>query len=95
MGSIFRVPLMECDCLSAIDAYRAADVSVYAAVLSDTAKSVCAIDLKRAAVVVGNEGAGVRAEVASSCENLIIPLSGQAESLNVAVAAGILIWQMS
>lgn len=95
MGSIFRVPLMECDCLSAIEKYRKAGVSAYAAMLSDSAKSVCEIDLKQAAVIVGNEGAGVRAEVASACENLIIPMSGEAESLNVAVAASILIWQMS
>ncbi len=95
MGSIFRVPLMECDCLVAADAYRAVQVPVYAAVLSDRAKSVSELDLKRAAVIVGNEGAGVRAEVTASCENLIIPMSGEAESLNVAVAAGILIWQMS
>lgn len=95
MGSIFRVPLMESDCLSAVSAYRAAEIPVYAAVLSDSAKDVSDVDLKCAAVIVGNEGAGVCAEVASSCENLIIPMSGEAESLNVAVAAGILIWQMS
>lgn len=95
MGSIFRVPLMECDCLDAIRMLGEAGVSVYAAVLSETAKSVRELDLKHAAVIVGNEGAGVRKEVFEACENLIIPMSGQAESLNAAVAAGILIWQMS
>lgn len=95
MGSIFRVPVMECGCLDAIAQLRKADIPVYAAVLSETAKSVCEVDLKHAAVIVGNEGAGVCSEVAQACENIIIPMSGQAESLNAAVAAGILIWQMS
>lgn len=95
MGSIFRVPITEYDCLAAISEYRAEQIPVYAAVLSENAKSVHEVDLKNAVVIVGNEGAGIRQEVAEACENIIIPMSGQAESLNVAVAAGILIWQMS
>lgn len=95
MGSIFRVPIVEYDCLSAISQCRAEGIPVYAAVLSDRAKPVCDVDLKQAVVIIGNEGAGIREEVAAACENIIIPMSGQAESLNAAVAAGILIWQMS
>jgi tRNA G18 (ribose-2'-O)-methylase SpoU len=43
-------------------------------------------------LALGNEGQGVSDEVAAACgETVSIPLSGSVESLNVAVAAGILL----
>ena len=95
MGSIFRVPVMEADLLDVIETFDAEKIPVYAAVLSDRAEDVRCIDLTNAAVIIGNEGAGVRKELAERVKNLIIPMSGQTESLNAAVAASILIWQMS
>ena len=50
----------------------------------------------RVALVVGNEGAGLRAETRKRVHNMIaIPMPGRAESLNVAVAAGILLYELS
>ncbi|MEM5672732.1 RNA methyltransferase [Bacillus cereus] len=47
------------------------------------------------ALIVGNEGSGVRQEVlAKTDQNLYIPIYGGAESLNVAVAAGILTYYL-
>jgi TrmH family RNA methyltransferase len=49
----------------------------------------------RVAVVVGNEGAGVRPSVMSLArQRIAIPLTRGAESLNVAVAAGILLYEV-
>ena len=46
------------------------------------------------AIVVGNEGNGVRDELIQSADFIIqIPMFGQAESLNVAIATGILMYQ--
>jgi TrmH family RNA methyltransferase len=46
------------------------------------------------ALLVGNEGAGVRAELASRARSTIaIPIAAGAESLNVAAAAAILLWE--
>lgn len=46
------------------------------------------------AIVVGNEGNGVRQELIDSADSIIqIPMFGQAESLNVAIASGILMYQ--
>jgi len=48
-----------------------------------------------AALVMGNEGAGIRPAVAKAAAGRVaIPMPGGAESLNVAVAAGILLWEM-
>lgn len=47
------------------------------------------------ALVMGNEGNGLSQEMLSETSmNLYIPLAGQAESLNVAIAAGILMFKL-
>jgi TrmH family RNA methyltransferase len=46
-------------------------------------------------VIVGNEGAGVRPQLnAVSTKRVAIPLAQGSESLNVAVAAGILLYEV-
>src|SRR5437879_1361586 len=48
------------------------------------------------AVIVGNEGAGIRPQVnAIAAKRVAIPLAQGAESLNVAVAAGILLFEVT
>jgi tRNA G18 (ribose-2'-O)-methylase SpoU len=47
------------------------------------------------AVIVGNEGAGIRPQLnAIAALRVAIPLARGAESLNVAVAAGILLYEV-
>ena len=47
------------------------------------------------AVVIGSEGQGVRAQVLEQAgEALIIPMQEHCESLNAAIAAAIVMWQM-
>ncbi len=47
------------------------------------------------ALIVGNEGAGVDAALLEKTDlNLYVPLYGQAESLNVAIAAAILVYHL-
>lgn len=49
---------------------------------------------KQFALVMGNEGNGVNPEILKKTDqNLYIPMNGEAESLNVAVAAGILLFK--
>jgi TrmH family RNA methyltransferase len=51
--------------------------------------------LDRVALVVGNEGAGISAEVLASVDRVVgIPLRGRAESLNVTAAAAILLHEL-
>lgn len=48
------------------------------------------------ALVVGNEGAGVGRDVLERCAGTVaVPIRGGAESLNVAVAAGILLYELT
>jgi TrmH family RNA methyltransferase len=50
---------------------------------------------RRLALAVGNEGAGLGAAVRGASEKLVgLPMAGDVESLNVSVAAGILLWAL-
>jgi TrmH family RNA methyltransferase len=51
---------------------------------------------QRVALVLGNEGAGLSADVAARCERMVaVPMRSGTESLNVAVAAGILLYELT
>jgi TrmH family RNA methyltransferase len=95
MGSAFRLPqvagLPAAEVLSRL---RARGVARAAAVARGGSLYFAA-DLGRPmALVVGNEGAGLPAEVEQAVDlRLTIPLHGDAESLNVAVAAGVLLFE--
>ncbi len=48
----------------------------------------------RSVIVMGSEGSGMRALVRSKCDHVVsIPMSGHIDSLNVSVAAGILMYE--
>ena len=52
-------------------------------------------DVKPLALVLGNEEHGLAADVASACTRLVtIPGGGKVESLNVSVAAAVLLWEL-
>ncbi len=96
MGALFRVPVFQLPLVEAIEKCREANIPVYAAMLNREAQSPDKLNLSRAAVIVGNEGSGVRAEISDCADGAVfIPMPGQAESLNAAVAASILMWEMA
>ena len=68
----------------------------YALQLSDRARDIREADLKSMAVVIGSEGRGVRQQILEQADaELIIPMNAHCESLNAAVAATIVMWQMA
>ena len=96
MGSIFRVPLLEAELMTFVPECRERGIMVCAAMLTPEAKSVFEVTLKHTVVIVGNEGSGVRPELAALCDHsIILPMRGETESLNASVAAAILIWEMT
>ena len=51
--------------------------------------------MKRAAVCIGSEGQGLSRELIELCDGeVIIPMAPGSESLNAAVAAAIIMWEM-
>ena len=63
--------------------------------LRDTAQDLRQAELKKMAVVIGSEGQGVRQQILDAAQQaLIIPMDSRCESLNAAIAAAIVMWQM-
>ncbi len=95
MGSVYRVPYIYTDDIQeSIAELKKKGIAVYAAHLSD---SVCYDEpdyQKGTAFLIGNEGNGLRKETADSASQYIkIPMQGQVESLNAAIATSILMYE--
>lgn len=95
MGAVFRTPVIVTDWETASAAFRASGIPVAVTALSDTAVDIRTAKLGTMAVVIGSEGQGVRKEILDSADaQLIIPMNENCESLNAAIAAAIVMWQM-
>lgn len=95
MGAVFRSPVIQTTWQEAEEALRQANIPIGVTALSSRAKDLRNADLKKIAVVIGSEGQGVRKEILEAADNeLIIPMNPNCESLNAAIAAAIVMWQM-
>jgi TrmH family RNA methyltransferase len=94
MGSLFHVQVAEADLQELLPRAAACGRRIVATSLRES-RSVYELDLRQPTwLVLGNEGAGVSPQVeALATERVIIPMSGRAESLNVAMAATVLLFE--
>ncbi len=97
MGSVFRVPFFVSDDFCGdLKSFSDRGIVSYATVPDHTAKSITEVAFNGNGIaVIGNEGNGLSEEVISCCdEKITIKMKGNTESLNAAMAAGIIMWQM-
>ena len=96
MGAIFRTPPCRISHELLVEQCRSAGIPLLAAALSVQACDLRQADLKCAAVIVGSEGSGVSSYLLEASDGqIIIPMHPRCESLNAAVAAAILLWELS
>ncbi|MET3574582.1 TrmH family RNA methyltransferase [Bhargavaea ullalensis] len=94
-GSHFHIPVVRADLNEEIGRLRQAGVPVYGTALEEAFPFDEPGRSDTFALLVGNEGSGVDPELLSQADRrLMIPIRGKAESLNVAVAAGILLYAL-
>lgn len=97
MGAIYRMPFVYVeDILETIAEMKRKGITVYAAHL-DGKNSYDKEDYSTGtAFLIGNEGNGLRDEVAVQADTWVqIPMAGQVESLNAAIAAAVLMFEVS
>ena len=95
MGAVFRTNVVQTDWQTVQASCREAGIPVAVTALSDRAQDLRDADLRSMAVVIGSEGQGVRREILENAQQeLIIPMNPHCESLNAAIAAAIVMWQM-
>ena len=96
MGAVLRTAVIQASWSQVQEACREAGIPLAVTALSPRAKDLRQTDLGQMAVVIGSEGQGVRQEILTSADaELIIPMKAHCESLNAAVAATIVMWQMT
>jgi TrmH family RNA methyltransferase len=94
MGALFRLPGVECDDTALLQWTAKHGFALWAADAEGVPIRECPL-FRPLALVVGNEGAGIRPSLLESARGRVaIPLRPEAESLNVAVAAGILLYEV-
>ncbi|HET7579013.1 MAG TPA: RNA methyltransferase [Bacillales bacterium] len=92
-GSLFHLPVLEGDLIQWMADFKDQGVPVFGTALQGGKPYTEVQSERNFALIVGNESNGVRAELLEEAdESLYIPIHGQAESLNVSVAAGILMY---
>ena len=95
MGAVFRTPVVQAGWEQVYAACQKAGVPIAVTALSDAAVDIRTAQLSQMVVVIGSEGQGVRPEILERADReLIIPMDSRCESLNAAIAAAIVMWQM-
>ena len=96
-GSHFHLPIYRMSLATFIEEAKKSNLPILATTLSRDSKDYCELSpVEDFALVMGNEGQGISPIMAESANQLVhIGMKGKAESLNVAVAAGILMFYFS
>ena len=93
-GMFCHVNIISMDLIDAINIIKARGIKVYGTNVVDGV-DVRSVDGNSYALVMGNEGNGVRGEIQELCDdNLYIPMNKSCESLNVGVACSILLYEL-
>ena len=94
-GSHFHIDILTGDLKDWIGKLKSAGIPVYGTALEGASSFKEAEPGQAFALLMGNEGNGVSKELLGlTDQNLYIPIYGKSESLNVAVAAGILLYYL-
>ena len=95
MGAAFRTPVVQASWEEVLGKCREAGIPIGVTALSDRAVDIRSAELSEMALVIGSEGRGVRKEVLENADHeLIIPMNPHCESLNAAIAAAIVMWEI-
>ena len=96
-GSHFHLPIYRMPVATFVEGAKKSDLPILATTLSRDSKDYRELSpLEDFVLVMGNEGQGISSVMAESADQLVhISMKGRAESLNVAVAAGILMFYFS
>lgn len=92
-GSHFHIPVVRGELLEWVENLQEDGIKVYGTSLEESVSYKEIESGDAFALIVGNEGSGISPQLlAKTDQNVIIPILGAAESLNVAVATGILLY---
>ena len=95
MGAVLRTMPKQISMEELLQQCEEKDIPLAATALTEQAKDLRELDLREYITVIGSEGQGIcSALLEASQRQIIIPMEPRCESLNAAVAAAIVMWQM-
>ena len=96
MGAAFRMPVYESSLQDISERLNMAGIPLYATALREDTVDVRNISMEKAAVIIGSEGKGVSNLALELCSKTVkIPMTQRCESLNAAIAASVVLWEMA
>jgi TrmH family RNA methyltransferase len=95
MGSLFHLPIIEAPLDGLLERARTRGITLVGTSLQDRATTCYAFDFRQPCwIVFGSEGSGLSPAIAAALDHFIfIPMQGKAESLNVAMASSIILFE--
>lgn len=96
-GMLFHLNVIRCDLLEEIDSLKKREIPIYVSRVEygEDVRLLKDKDRKSFALVMGNEGRGVREEIREMADKyLFIDMNSMVESLNVAIATSILLYEL-
>ncbi len=97
MGAVFRVPFARVCELSegGIGLLKSRGFTVCALALTDDSLPLAGFTCERPAIVLGNEGEGLKRDTVAQCDAALrIPMYRGVDSLNVSAAAAVAFWEI-
>ena len=92
MGAIFRQRIF-CLRISELAALKVNGMKFIGAAPGESSKDISTVELRGSVIAIGSEGCGLSAQVLALCDEIVrIPIAPECESLNAAVAAGIILY---
>ncbi len=94
MGVVFRLPVWQVSAEALASLLDRSGLPLYGAALDENARDIRDMDWNRFAAAIGSEGRGLSQEVLDLCRGTFrIPMRQRCESLNAAMAAGVVLWE--
>ncbi len=94
VGCVFSVQIATASTAEIIEFLKSKKIDIYAAALQESTEYFLQDFTKGSAIVVGTEATGLTQEWRDAAkQNIIIPMEGQIDSMNVSVAAAVLLFE--
>ena len=97
MGNVFNSNIIEIDDpIKTINMLKKSGFNIYASAISDNCEEIQTISFSdKNVIIVGNEGNGLNKDIIKAADKSVkIPMIKKIESLNVSIAAAILLWEL-
>lgn len=94
-GSIFHIPVYHGKLEEELLSLKQSGFTIWATALEQAVNYNDIVPKEKVAIILGNEGAGIQPQFIKMADQVVkIPIYGKAESLNVSIAAGILMYHL-